>query len=94
MAKEKSSERSRTSTSEPSATSTTARPPWTAALTKVSADNGWSKFISYDEVAKAFRLAGPPRCDQDPHHRDLARGVRVEEAALRARGLPGTRGTT
>src|SRR5205085_9917363 len=25
----------------------------TAALTKVSADNRWSKFVSYDEVAKA-----------------------------------------
>src|ERR1700680_1288302 len=25
----------------------------TAALTKVSADKGWAKFISYDEVAKA-----------------------------------------
>jgi len=30
----------------------------TAALTKVSADNGWSKFISYDEVAKASASQG------------------------------------
>ena len=29
----------------------------TAALTKVSADNGWSKFVSYDEVAKASASA-------------------------------------
>src|SRR6188472_4005387 len=30
----------------------------TAALTKVSADQGWSKFISYDEVAKASASQG------------------------------------
>src|SRR6184192_1813887 len=30
----------------------------TAALTKVSADNGWSKFISYDEVAKPSAAQG------------------------------------
>src|SRR5205085_2015993 len=30
----------------------------TAALTKVSADNGWSKFIPYDEVAKASASQG------------------------------------
>src|SRR5437660_2459934 len=30
----------------------------TAALTKVSADNGWSKFVSYDEVAKASAAQG------------------------------------
>jgi len=30
----------------------------TAALTKVSADNGWSKFVSYDEVAKASASQG------------------------------------
>src|SRR6059036_2993095 len=30
----------------------------TAALTKVSADNCWSKFVSYDEVAKASAAQG------------------------------------
>src|ERR671924_661227 len=30
----------------------------TAALTKVSADHGWGKFISYDEVAKASESQG------------------------------------
>jgi elongation factor Tu len=30
----------------------------TAALTKVSAENGWSKFVSYDEVAKASASQG------------------------------------
>src|SRR5229473_1936296 len=30
----------------------------TAALTKVSADHGWSKFVSYDEVAKASASQG------------------------------------
>ena len=30
----------------------------TAALTKVSADNGWSKFVPYDEVAKASASQG------------------------------------
>jgi elongation factor Tu len=30
----------------------------TAALTKVSSDNGWSKFVSYDEVAKASASQG------------------------------------
>src|SRR5881296_730649 len=30
----------------------------TAALTKVSADEGWAKFISYDEVAKASESQG------------------------------------
>jgi len=30
----------------------------TAALTKVSADNGWSKFVSYDDVAKASASQG------------------------------------
>jgi elongation factor Tu len=30
----------------------------TAALTKVSADKGWAKFISYDEVAKASESQG------------------------------------
>src|SRR6201987_1955472 len=32
--------------------------PRTAALTKVSADKGWAKFISYDEVAKASESQG------------------------------------
>src|ERR1700709_457347 len=30
----------------------------TASLTKVSADQGWAKFISYDEVAKASESQG------------------------------------
>ena len=30
----------------------------TAALTKVSADKGWAKFIPYDEVAKASESQG------------------------------------
>ena len=30
----------------------------TAALTKVAADKGWAKFISYDEVAKASESQG------------------------------------
>src|SRR5512144_871489 len=30
----------------------------TAALTKVSADKGWAKFVSYDEVAKASESQG------------------------------------
>ncbi len=30
----------------------------TAALTKVSADQGWSKFVPYDEVAKASASQG------------------------------------
>src|SRR5262250_2901758 len=30
----------------------------TAALTKVSADNGWSKYVSYDQVAKASESQG------------------------------------
>src|SRR5678809_1220667 len=30
----------------------------TAALTKVSADKGWGKFVSYDEVAKASESQG------------------------------------
>ena len=30
----------------------------TAALTKVSADKGWAKFVSYDEVAKASASQG------------------------------------
>src|SRR6266536_3124806 len=33
-------------------------PTLTAALTKVSADKGWAKFISYDEVAKASESQG------------------------------------
>src|SRR5512140_314302 len=31
---------------------------WTAAWTKVSADQGWSKFVPYDEVAKASASQG------------------------------------
>ncbi len=30
----------------------------TAALTKVAADNGWAKYVSYDEVAKASESQG------------------------------------
>ena len=30
----------------------------TAALTKVAADKGWAKFVSYDEVAKASESQG------------------------------------
>src|SRR4030065_499985 len=30
----------------------------TAALTKVAADHGWAKFVSYDEVAKASESQG------------------------------------
>ena len=40
---------------------------------------------------QGVRVAGPSRRDQDPHDRDVARGVRDGEAPLRARGLPGPR---
>ena len=63
----------------------------TAALTKVAADKGWAKFVPYDEVAKASRVAGAAGCDQDPDDCDVARGVFDAEPALRARGLPGAR---
>jgi len=36
----------------------------TAALTKVAADKGWAKFVSYDEVAKASESQGR----RDPTH--------------------------
>ena len=63
----------------------------TAALTKVAADKGWAKFISYDEVAKASESQGRRDETQDSHHRDQPRRVLDREAALRARGLPGPR---
>ncbi len=61
----------------------------TAALTKVSADRGWTKeSVSYDQVAKASESQGRRDPDQDPDDRDLARRVFDGEAPLRARGLP------
>ena len=64
----------------------------TAALTKVAADKGWAKFVPYDEVAKASRVAGPARRHEDSDDRVEPRRVCDGEPALRARGLPGPRG--
>ena len=63
----------------------------TAALTKVAADKGWAKFISYDEVAKASESQGRRDEYEDPDDRDEPRRVLDGEAALRARRLPGPR---
>ena len=67
----------------------------TAALTKVSADKGWgTKYIPYDEVAKAQRVAGAAGRDQDPDDRDEPRGVRDARSGTTrtwtARGTPTT----
>ena len=64
----------------------------TAALTKVSADKGWSKtLVSYDQVAKASESQGR----RDPTKILTIATSHVEystdEAALRARRLPGPR---
>ena len=61
----------------------------TAALTKVSADKGWtSTAVSYDQVAKASESQGR----RDPTKILTIATSHVEystgEAALRARGLP------
>ena len=64
----------------------------TAALTKVSADKGWgTKYISYDEVAKASESQG--RRDATKILTIATSHVEYEtgEAALRARGLSGAR---
>ena len=65
----------------------------TAALTKVSADKGYgTKYIAYDEVAKASASQGR----RDPTKILTIATSHVEyeigEPPLRARGLPGTRG--
>ena len=64
----------------------------TAALTKISADKGYgTKYISYDEVAKASESQGRRDADEDPDDRDVARRVRDAEPPLRARRLPRAR---
>ena len=63
----------------------------TAALTKVAADKGWAKFVPYDEVAKASRIAGASGRHEDSDDCVESRGVFDGESALRARGLPGAR---
>ena len=50
----------------------------TAALTKVAADKGWAKFISYDEVAKASESQG--RRDESKSHDDRDEPRRVLDA--------------
>ena len=63
----------------------------TAALTKVSADKGMAKFISYDEVAKASESQG--RRDATKIMTIAISHVEYETASapLRPRGLPGPR---
>jgi elongation factor Tu len=62
----------------------------TAALTKVSADKGWTKeAVSYDQVAKASESQGRRDPTKILTDRDLARGVLDGQAALRPRRLPG-----
>ena len=63
----------------------------TAALTKVAADKGWAKFISYDEVAKASESQG--RRDESKVMTIATSHVEYStaETALRARRLPGPR---
>ena len=63
----------------------------TAALTKVAADKGWAKFISYDEVAKASESQG--RRDETKILTIATSHVEysTREPALRARRLPGPR---
>ena len=51
----------------------------TSALTKICADRGMAKFISYDEVAKASES------QQDHDDRDQPRRVRDGQPALCAR---------
>ena len=63
----------------------------TAALTKVSADKGWAKFVPYDEVAKASESQGRRDDDEDSDDCDEPRRVFDGEPALRARRLPGPR---
>ena len=47
----------------------------TAALTKVAADKGWAKFVSYDQVAKASGVAGAAGRHEDPDDCVEPRGV-------------------
>src|SRR6476646_2927909 len=64
----------------------------TAALTKISADKGMAKFISYDEVAKASeRQPWAPQCHEDQADRHQPRGIRNRQAPLCARRLSGPR---
>ena len=64
----------------------------TAALTKVSADKGYgTKYISYDQVAKASESQGRRDATKILTIATCARGVRDAEAPLRARRLPGPR---
>ncbi len=57
----------------------------TAALTKVSADKGWAKFVPYDEVAKASESQGRRDATKILDDRDEPRRVLDAEPALRAR---------
>src|SRR3954464_10592365 len=50
----------------------------TAALTKVSSDNGWSKFVSYDAVAKA---SAPPGRGDAPKILPIAPSAGEDESA-------------
>jgi translation elongation factor EF-Tu-like GTPase len=62
----------------------------TAAITKVLAKNNPKiQFRSFDSIDNA-----PEEKGARDHDSDSARGVRDEESALRARGLPGPRRTT
>jgi translation elongation factor EF-Tu-like GTPase len=56
----------------------------TSALTKICADRGMAKFISYDEVAKASE-SGASGCQQDHDDRDQPRRIRDGQPALCAR---------
>jgi hypothetical protein len=59
----------------------------TAAITKVLAKNNPKvQFRSFDSIDNA-----PEERERGNHDRHSARGVRDQEPALRARGLPGTR---
>ena len=58
----------------------------TAALTKVSADKGWAtKFVSYDQVAKASESQGRRDATKILDDRDEPCRVLDVEPALRAR---------
>ncbi len=63
----------------------------TAALTKVSADKGWAKFVSYDQVAKASESQGRRDDTKILTIATQPRGIRHGEPSLRARRLPGPR---
>ena len=61
----------------------------TAALTKVSADKGWTQDVGVLRPGgEGVGEPGPARSDQDPDDCDGARGVLDGEAPLRARRLP------